>query len=190
MRDQRNLYVLAAITVLTVFSMLVVWPGWPKRYLPDFIDYPTGPLLDVGRDAMRLGLDLKGGSYVLTEADTSALPAGTDVDQAMDGAKDIIERRVNAFGVSETEVTREGPNRLAIQLPGIPPDQAAELIGKTALLEFKEPKRDDTGQIVCVDPQGAEFSVARDAVREGVDDQGKRVERCTGTGGQVGEVVW
>ncbi|MDO8614785.1 MAG: protein translocase subunit SecD [Dehalococcoidia bacterium] len=190
MRDRTNLIILGLISVLTVFSILVVWPGWPKRYLPDFIDYPTGPVLDVGRDAMRLGLDLKGGSYVLTEADTSALPAGTDVDQAMEGAKDIIERRVNAFGVSETEVTREGKNRLAIQLPGIAPDQAAELIGKTALLEFKEPKRDDAGQIVCVDPQGTEFSVGRDAAREAVDDQGKKIEQCTGPGGQFGEVVW
>ena len=57
---------------------------------------------------MKLGLDLQGGTYVLTEADLSQLPAGTDVDEAMEGAQEIIERRVNEFGVSETEVTREG----------------------------------------------------------------------------------
>src|SRR5437867_395701 len=87
---------------------------------------PTGP---------RLGLDRQGGSYVLVEADTSQLPAGTNVDDAMNGAKTIIEKRINGVGVSETEVTREGASRLAIQLPGIDPAQASDLIGKTALLE-------------------------------------------------------
>src|SRR3990172_5729707 len=189
MRDQRNLYVLAAITVLTVFSMLVVWPGWPKRYLPDFIDYPTGPLLDVGRNAMRLGLDLKGGSYVLVEADISTLPEGTDVDNAMEGAKNIIERRVNAFGVSETEVTREGKNRLSIQLPGIPPEEAADLIGKTALLEFRQPVRDDLGNISCLAPDGSQFTATRQQVGEGIGQNGQKVAQCI-VGEQVGEVVW
>src|SRR3990170_4123978 len=141
MRNRWNLILLTFITALTVFSIFVVWPGWPKRYLPDFIDWPQGQGLP-GREAMRLGLDLKGGTYVLLEADVSQLPAGTDVDQAMEGAKTIIERRINAFGVSETEVTREGKNRLAVQLPGIPPDEARELIGKTALLEFRQPVLD------------------------------------------------
>src|SRR3989337_1700542 len=110
MRSRWNLGVLAFITALTAFSIFVVWPGWPKRYLPDFIDWPQGQGLP-GREAMRLGLDLKGGTYVLLEADVSQLPAGTEVDDAMEGAKTIIERRINAFGVSETEVTREGKNQ-------------------------------------------------------------------------------
>ena len=122
MRNRWNLILAAGIFTLTVFSIFVVWPGWPKRYLPDFIDYPEGPIIEIGgREAMKLGLDLQGGTYVLTEADLSQLPAGTDVDQAMEGARDIMERRVNEFGVSETEVTREGRNRIAVQLPGITP---------------------------------------------------------------------
>ena len=62
MRNRWNQLVLGGILTLTVFSILVVWPGWPKRYLPDFINYPEGPLLDVGPNAMKLGLDLKGGA--------------------------------------------------------------------------------------------------------------------------------
>ncbi len=189
MRNRRNLILFGLISALTIFSILVIWPGWPKRYLPDFIDYPTGPIISIGgREAMRLGLDLQGGTYVLSEADTSALPAGTDIDKAMQGAKDIIERRVNAYGVSETEVTREGANRLSIQLPGIPPDQAAALIGKTALLEFKQPKQDSAGQIVCTDASGAQFSVARGSIHETTVGT-KKVEQCT-QGAQSGEVVW
>ena len=107
MRNRWNLIVLGLIVALTTFSVIIVWPGWPKRYLPDFIDWPQGhggETFSLGHRAMRLGLDLKGGTYVLLEADLSRLPSGTDVDQAMDGAKDVIERRVNAFGVSETEI--------------------------------------------------------------------------------------
>ena len=191
MRNRWNQLVLGGILTLTVFSILVVWPGWPKRYLPDFINYPEGPLLDVGPNAMKLGLDLKGGAYVLAEADTSVLPAGTSVDDAMDAAREIIENRVNKFGVSETEVTREGKNRLAVQLPGIAPDEAASLIGKTALLEFREPTRDDAGKIVCVKSDGSgEFSVEVNQTAESTGDNAVKRSICNGAAGETGEVKW
>lgn len=194
MRRPLNLVLLAFIIALTVFSVIVVWPGAPKRYLPDFIDWPEGRGLTVGgleRRAMRLGLDLKGGTYVLLEADLSRLPPGTEPDRAMDGAKEIIERRVNAFGVSETEISREGVNRLAVQLPGISPEEARELIGKTAQLEFRQPVLED-GQVVCRAPDGSRLTVdpAQIAVVR-IDDT--RVAQCFGgEGGSqvVGEVVW
>src|SRR5438132_1080612 len=191
MRNRWNQLVLGGILTLTVFSILVVWPGWPKRYLTDFIDYPEGPLLDVGPNAMKLGLDLKGGAYVLTEADTSILPAGTSVDDAMDAAREIIENRVNKFGVSETEVTREGKNRLAVQLPGIAPEEAASLIGKTALLEFREPTRDDAGKIVCVKNDGSgEFAVEVNQTAESTGDKGVKHFVCNSPSGETGEVKW
>ena len=96
MYNRWNLALLGLISALTIFSILVVWPGFPKRYLPDFIDYPEGPFIEInGREEMKLGLDLNGGTYVLLEADTSQLPPGTDLDDAMEGAKDVIERRIN-----------------------------------------------------------------------------------------------
>jgi len=172
---------LLAIIAITVVSVLYVWPGWPKRYLPDFIDYPEGPGLDLGRDAIRLGLDLQGGTYVLVEADTAALPPGTDVDDALEGAKEIIKRRVDALGgVAETEVTREGKNRLAVQLPGVGREEAAALIGKTALLEFREPVIDDQNLVVCDTLSGTGvFSVPGSQVNDGfcigVDTEGTSV---------------
>jgi protein-export membrane protein SecD len=184
---------LALVTLMTVISALYVWPGWPKRYLPDFIDYPQGPIVDLGRDAMRLGLDLQGGTYVLTQADTAALPPGTDIDDAMEGVEDVIERRVNATGVAETEVTREGKDRLAVQLPGISPDEAAELIGKTALLEFRTPVRDDAGQVVCTGPDGSEFSVPATNAVEGVNTvTGEKEGQCTSGPGTpaIGTINW
>ena len=191
MYNRWNLALLGLISALTIFSILVVWPGWPKRYLPDFIDYPEGPMIEVaGRDAMKLGLDLNGGTYVLLEADASQLPAGTDLDDAMEGAKDVIERRINALGVGETEITREGKNRLAVQLPGIPPEQAGQLIGKTALLEFREPKLDDNRDIICTAADGSEFHVGATSVTQGVNAAGQKEAQCVGTAGETGTVVW
>ena len=192
MRNRWNLALLAFVVALTVFSIVVVWPGYPKRYLPDFIEWPQGQglnILGLERKEMRLGLDLKGGTFVLLEADLSGLPRGTDVDDAMEGAKEIIERRVNAFGVAETEITREGKNRLAVQLPGIPPDEARELIGKTALLEFRQPVLDESRQIVCQAPDGSQFSVppAQVGVLPSAD---LRVAQCVGSDGTIGEVLW
>jgi protein-export membrane protein SecD/preprotein translocase SecF subunit len=191
MRNRWNLLLAGGIAALTLFSIFVVWPGWPKRYLPDFLDYPEGPIIEIGgRAAMKLGLDLQGGTYVLTEADLSQLPAGTDVDQAMEGAQDILERRVNEFGVSETEVTREGKNRIAVQLPGISPDEASDLIGRTALLEFREPVRDDAGAIVCTREDGSEFTVESNEVSEADTSEGRKELQCVGAGGELGVVKW
>ena len=172
MRHRTTLPLLIAVLLVSFISILVVWPGYPQKYLPDWMDYPEGPLTEKepfdtflwwvvksDREAMRLGLDLKGGTYVLTEADVSALPAGTDVDDAMEGAKSVIEDRINRFGVSETEVTREGKNRLAIQLPGVSPDEAEDLIGRTALLRFMEPQPAEGGGFLCETDAGTRFPV-------------------------------
>jgi protein-export membrane protein SecD/preprotein translocase SecF subunit len=193
MRSPWNLLAAAGIFALTLFSVLVIWPGYPKRYLPDFIDYPQGPIIEVfGRKAMKLGLDLNGGSYVLLEADTSQLPPDADVDQRMEGAKAVIEDRVNRLGIGETEISREGKNRLQVQLPGISPQEAAELVGTTAVLEFREPKIEN-GEVICRAADGAEFGVTVQGITETTREvNGKTVKemQCSGEGGATGTVVW
>lgn len=89
--------------------------------------------------SFRLGLDLLGGAHLVYEADLSKL-AGSDRGAAMDGVRDVIERRVNLFGVSEPVVQISGDNRLIVELAGIQDiNQAIELIGLTPFLEFKTP---------------------------------------------------
>ncbi len=95
---------------------------------------------------------------ILLEADTSRLAPGTDVGDVLEGVKDVLERRVNAFGVSETEITREGSNRLSVRLRGIGIEEARELLGKTAQLEFRKPVRDDVGDIVCETEDGSTYT--------------------------------
>lgn len=93
----------------------------------------------------KLGLDLAGGSHLVYEADTSNVPA-QDVDELMGVLRDVIERRVNVFGVSEpvvyveesSFVTDEPIQRLVVELPGVTDvSQAVREIGRTPLLEFK-----------------------------------------------------
>jgi protein-export membrane protein SecD len=92
----------------------------------------------------KLGLDLSGGSYLVYNADVSKVPAG-DVGDSMNSLRDIIERRVNLFGVSEPRVSTETSSlsgtkeyHLIVELPGVTDvKQAISMIGQTPLLEFK-----------------------------------------------------
>ncbi len=85
-----------------------------------------------------LGLDLQGGTHLVYESDLSQIE-DKDKDEALEGVRDIIERRVNAFGVSEPIVQTSQKDRLIVELAGIKDvNQAIKMIGETPLLEFKE----------------------------------------------------
>ena len=92
----------------------------------------------------RLGLDLSGGSHLIYKADVSGVPAG-QVSDSMNALRDVIERRVNLFGVSEPVVQVQeggfgsnGEEKLIVDLPGVTDvEKATEMIGQTPLLEFK-----------------------------------------------------
>ncbi len=92
---------------------------------------------------LHLGLDLAGGSRLVFEADMNKIPAERRAE-ALQGVRDIIERRVNLFGISEPNVqlsTFENKSRIVVELPGISDTkQAIKLIGQTAQLKFEEVK--------------------------------------------------
>lgn len=89
----------------------------------------------------KLGLDLKGGVYVVLQATPEK---GKTLDkQAMDRLIEVLDRRINGLGVAESMVQKAGDNRVIIELPGITnTEQAIKMIGKTALMEFKIEKDD------------------------------------------------
>ena len=152
MRNLQTRLTLVFILALTGFSLVVIWPDDPDRYLPDG-PWPSGTGISVGdfdREAMKLGLDLRGGTHVVLQADTTQFDG--DLDRALDSAKEVIENRVNAFGVAETEIQRQGSDRISVQLPGVDPEEAADLIGRTAVLEFREPKTNEDGLIAVTVP--------------------------------------
>ncbi len=97
-----------------------------------------------GRFDFKLGLDLSGGTHLVYNADTSKVPAA-EVGDALASLREVIERRVNAFGVGEPVVQTQqggalggGVQRLVVELPGVTDvDEAVKMIGQTPLLEFK-----------------------------------------------------
>ena len=103
------------------------------------------PVASVSNYAFKLGLDLNGGTHLVYRADTSKV-LESDINSAMTALRDVIERRVNMFGVSEPLVqVEEGgvlgsgrEERLIVELPGVTDvKDAVAMIGQTPLLEFK-----------------------------------------------------
>lgn len=95
---------------------------------------------------LKLGLDLRGGSQLVLQAQPSKLvPEITP--EVMKGVETVINNRVNTLGVSETVVQRTGKDRLIVELPGVKdPQEAKDRVGTTALLEFKEMLYEDDGR--------------------------------------------
>ncbi|MGL6016904.1 MAG: protein translocase subunit SecD [Selenomonadaceae bacterium] len=87
--------------------------------------------------SIRQGLDLQGGTHVVLEGvDT---PQAAVNEDAMQRVVKIIEKRVNELGLTEPLIQREGERRIIVELPGIKdPDKAIQILGKTAMLEFKD----------------------------------------------------
>ena len=109
------------------------------------VDLPSAPNIKIGslnkEIKIHLGLDLQGGTHLVYELDDSKIDA-RDKDDAAQSAVDVIERRVNVLGVSEPVVQSakiDDKNNVIVELPGIKDiNQATDLIGKTAQLEFWE----------------------------------------------------
>jgi SecD/SecF fusion protein len=81
-----------------------------------------------------LGLDLQGGTEVVLKA---VPPKGQKVtSDGMDTARSVMDRRVNKLGVTEPEIRKQGSDQMVIELAGVDPKRATELIGKTAKLEL------------------------------------------------------
>ncbi|HPE65443.1 MAG TPA: protein translocase subunit SecD [Synergistales bacterium] len=86
---------------------------------------------------INLGLDLKGGAHIVLQAKDTADSKVTE--DSIERLLAVLRNRVDQYGVAEPVIQREGTDRIIVDLPGIQdPDAALELIGKTALLEFRQ----------------------------------------------------
>lgn len=109
-----------------------------------FFVYPSGPLAEKFANKVlpwKLGLDLVGGSYLVYQVDMTNVVSG-DRSAVMNGLRDVIEKRVNLFGVAEPRVTisTAGANyRLNVELAGVKDiNEAIKQIGETPFLYFAE----------------------------------------------------
>jgi protein-export membrane protein SecD len=130
---------LAVVLIVTAMAAWYLFPSY--RYYSmspaQRQAMPPQQLAELREKAIPLGLDLQGGMHLLLEVDRSRLSPAEAAD-APDRAMEIIRNRVDQFGVAEPLIQREGENRIAVQLPGLTDRaRALDLIGKTALLEFK-----------------------------------------------------
>ncbi len=135
-----RLFFIFFLTFIAVYTMLPQL-SIPGSFNIPYINYQIVPNNWFHTFPLKLGLDLQGGTQLVLETDMTNLP-NEDRDNALDSAKEVIEKRVNLFGVSEAVVqsSKVGDSRrILVDLPGIKDmNQAQELVGKTALLEFRE----------------------------------------------------
>jgi preprotein translocase subunit SecD len=99
-----------------------------------------GWMLVSGVNTPRLGLDLQGGTTVTLQPSVADGATGDITDEAIDQAVQIIQDRVNAFGVSEAEVTAQGSGSeavIVVSVPGVTQSDLVELVGRTARLSFR-----------------------------------------------------
>src|SRR3990167_7974449 len=84
-----------------------------------------------------LGLDLKGGMHLLLQVETDKV-SEKHREGAVERAVEIIQNRIDQFGVREPYITKQGKSQIVVQLPGITDqDRARDIVAKTAHLEFK-----------------------------------------------------
>lgn len=140
MRKGRTLFIVGSILIAGIAASFFALPeyanSWAKKLPFSLPSIPEKPF--------QLGLDLQGGIHLVYEANVSGI-SSSEQDSAMAGLRDVIERRVNLFGVKEPLVqagVNAGKGRLIVELAGIKdPGQAIALIGQTPYLEFREPKQ-------------------------------------------------
>jgi preprotein translocase subunit SecD len=128
--------------ILLVIAFLVGWFVYSSEYATEGF---------VSKFPFKLGLDLNGGTHLVYKADVSKI-SPSEVSSSMDALRDVIERRINLFGVSEPIVqveqggvlsAKDASEKLIVELPGVTDiSKAVAMIGKTPMLEFKLMKRD------------------------------------------------
>ena len=140
----RSWFVFGVVIALALIASLVVAGDSYNRF-SDYLADKSNDIVVLPKTKVlpfSLGLDLQGGAHLVYLADMSGIEE-LDRDEALESARDIIERRVNLFGVSEPVVqankTADGEYRIIAELAGIKDVQEAiAMIGETPILEFKE----------------------------------------------------
>ncbi len=141
-----------------IFALIVLLFGLGLGWAVLRGEQPNAPKF-IANHPFRLGLDLSGGTHLLYSADVSKLSA-SQVDDSMSALRDVIERRINLFGVGEPIVQEQtgsfgsgGDHRLSIELPGITDiGEAIKMIGQTPFLEFRV--QSDEPQKISIDKDG------------------------------------
>ncbi|MFC1700656.1 protein translocase subunit SecD [Patescibacteria group bacterium] len=170
-KSRKNWWVILFFLAIGLLAGFFVKPSmWDnamgKIGMPNFINRP-----------FKLGLDLQGGTHLVYEADLSGIDAGEQSD-SMQGVRDVIERRINLFGVQEpvVQINKSGDSyRLIVELAGIKDvHQAIEMIGQTPTLDFREERSQEEtdailekqNQIIVVGEDGSEKEITQEDIEK------------------------
>jgi len=127
------------ILLITIISIVIDFPK--QLSLPEKISFSIGPIKINKNLKIRKGLDLQGGSRLVLEADMKKI-SKENQPKALQSARNIIARRVDLYGVTEAviQTAQTGDkSKIYVELPGLTnTDQAIDLIGKTAQLDFRQ----------------------------------------------------
>lgn len=159
-KDKRSKKVRWAIFIIFLVALLAVFLDYPTLWnkgadwlnsqfgasvFPRFLNFP-----------FKLGLDLQGGTHLVYQADLSNI-APDNYQDSMQGVRDVIERRVNLFGVAEpvVQINKVGSHyRLIVELAGISDvHQAIEMIGQTPSLDFRQEKSPEETETILAEQQ-------------------------------------
>lgn len=144
-KDPVKFWRFIAVIILTIVALIIAAPGIPYFKIGSW---------EVGRQIselkIRLGLDLQGGTYLVYQADLSRVDPASYAD-SLEGARDVIERRVNAFGVAEpiVQTSKTGDDyKVIVELAGIKEvSKAISMIGETPTLDFREERNPDEAKL-------------------------------------------
>ncbi len=135
---KNNLWSLIFIFVLAAVSAVFCFPQYVNPYIDKVNSRLKWAVPHVSEKPFTLGLDVKGGVHLEYQADLSSV-AEDQRASMMEGVKDLIDRRINSYGVAEPQIQISGEDRLIVELPGIDSIQdAIDWIGATPWLSFSE----------------------------------------------------
>jgi len=157
---RKNLLVLIIVLLLFAFSICA-------------LIYPL-----FGRQEMRLGLDLVGGSHLLYQARFPEGATAEEKTRSMDRALETIRTRIDKYGVTEPIIQKLEGERILVQLPGFTDiDEAKKLVEQTGFLEFREVEVNRDGQpVYLVDYlEASDFFSDEKGTRLFVDEGGNPV---------------
>ncbi len=165
---QQKYFIFIGVIILALLAGTFAYPNYVNKGIDSLNNKFHWTLPHFWDKPFVLGLDLHGGVNLIYQADLSTV---TDKASAMAGLRDVIERRVNLFGVSEPVVQIQGQDKLLVELPGVKDvKQAIDMIGQTPYLEFDEvrseaeskPILDKIAEAQKVQEKGGDISKIKD----------------------------
>ncbi len=175
MRSQKWRFILTSIIIVVAF--MAYWDTFRLWTMSEeekqtMQEEQPGELLELQQKAIRLGLDLQGGIHVVLRVKLEELDNAAK-EGAVDRAIQIIRNRIDGLGVAEPVITKQGEDRIMIDLPGYTDEQRAQdLIGQTALLEFKLLENFDNAQLLInrIDSAIYSLEVAKEEAAKADDE--------------------